>query len=329
MNEAEKDRKIEELQRRLEEAERGLAAEGVQSPASGDGEVKRLTGWLDALEVSASALLESRRWKLGSFLGDLSQRASRKPRAPMAEDAVRRTLEEYRTWKGPSPRTVPAEEPVVPIRANTKRDVKEINRVQVGCGPHNLLEDWWNVDIRGFPGIDAVMDATAPWPYLGLDYVFGEHFLEHLPLAGGLKFLEHAGNSLKPDGILRLSTPNLKYVLYNHALLGEQPPEEVVDNTLLINRGFHGWGHRFLYTREVLEHMLAGMGFRQVSFFSYGESETPALRNLERHGKYRVRGGYPSVIVAEATRGEAQIRPSEEVLGLVKRESRYVNPEAH
>lgn len=42
-----------------------------------------------------------------------------------------------------------------------------IKRVQVGCGPHNILSDWWNVDIRQFDGIDQEMDVTMPWIWSG------------------------------------------------------------------------------------------------------------------------------------------------------------------
>ena len=65
-----------------------------------------------------------------------------------------------------------------------------IKKVQVGCGPHNIMADWWNVDIRPFPGIDQVMDVTKPWPFNGLEYVYGEHFLEHLSLEGAIAFLD-------------------------------------------------------------------------------------------------------------------------------------------
>jgi predicted SAM-dependent methyltransferase len=45
------------------------------------------------------------------------------------------------------------------------------SRVHVGSGPKSLLPDWWNVDIRDFPGVDEVVDATAPWPWTNLEYV--------------------------------------------------------------------------------------------------------------------------------------------------------------
>lgn len=57
-----------------------------------------------------------------------------------------------------------------------------IKKVHVGCGPHAIMEDWWNVDIRTFPRIDEALDAAQPWPYSDLCYIYAEHFLEHLAL---------------------------------------------------------------------------------------------------------------------------------------------------
>jgi predicted SAM-dependent methyltransferase len=75
--------------------------------------------------------------------------------------------------------------------------LRGIKRVHVGCGPHAILPDWWNVDVRKFRGIDDVIDAAEPWPYTDLDFVFAEHFIEHLTLDRGLTLLIiHAGNSL-------------------------------------------------------------------------------------------------------------------------------------
>lgn len=176
-----------------------------------------------------------------------------------------------------------------------------IRRVQVGCGPHNLFPDWWNVDIRPFDGIDAVMDATTEWPYQNLDFVYGEHFLEHLDLEGALRFLVAAGNSLRQDGVLRLTTPNLDWVMRSHYPLDPATASEAHLGTLAINRAFHGWGHQFLYSRPFLEFVLKNLGYGDVRFYDYGESDTPALRNLERHGGYYYAYGVPNLLVVEAT----------------------------
>ncbi len=182
-----------------------------------------------------------------------------------------------------------------------------IKRVQVGCGPHNLLPDWWNVDVRKFSGIDEVCDVTQAWPWKDLEYVFGEHFIEHLPLDQALRFLENAGMSLRSDGTLRLSTPNLEWVLRTHFLHGQVEEQRRVLDTIKMNRAFHGWGHHFLYTKEILAFVLTEMGFANVTFHSYGESANLELCHLERHGGFQVYDGQPSVVIVEARRGPRPI----------------------
>ena len=184
-----------------------------------------------------------------------------------------------------------------------------IKQVQVGCGPQNLLSDWWNVDIRPFPGIDCVMDVTKPWPFDGLNYVYGEHFLEHLSLEGAVSFLNNAWKSLKPGGVIRLSTPSLEWVLSTHFNLSETNPQIRIDSTFSMNRAFHGWGHQFLYSKDFLQSILEQLGWQGVKFCEYGKSDHPALRGIERHGGYSVANGYPNVWIVEASRGNTRNEP--------------------
>lgn len=180
----------------------------------------------------------------------------------------------------------------------------------MGCGPHALMEDWWNIDIRKFPGIDEAIDATEPWPYQDLSYIFAEHFLEHLALDKGIAFLIHAGNSLRPGGILRLSTPNLEWVVHTHFRTGPIEQSQRLMNTLRTNRAFHGWGHKFLYSADMLAHILDAIGYDFIVPCTYGRSAHPQLDNLEKHGKFTVAGGFPSVVIFEATRGQSAPAPS-------------------
>jgi predicted SAM-dependent methyltransferase len=188
-----------------------------------------------------------------------------------------------------------------------------IRRLQVGCGPHNILPDWWNVDIRAFPGIDEVMDVTKPWRWSAkLEYVFGEHFLEHLDVRDGLKFLHFAGLALEVGGRIRLSTPSLEHVLSTHFILANTQRD--LGQTFAINRAFHGWGHRFLYSKEMLEQCVRSAGFDDVSFHRFGESPTSALCNLERHNGDG--GGARGIWIVEAARSS---NPIDLPLDLMKR----------
>lgn len=198
-------------------------------------------------------------------------------------------------------------------------------RVHVGCGPNNRIEGWWNVDTRRLPGVDEVLDVTKKWPFDDLDYIYGEHFLEHLPLEKALTFLENAGSSLKIGGKIRLSTPNLEWVIYTHFRLGSVCHDDRIKDTLKTNRAFHGWGHQFLWTEELLRFVLDGMNLNVVGFYSYGESDDSELVGLERHGKYRISGGFPSVIIAEASRGSGKVQLDRKIKAFLEHEFiRYV-----
>jgi predicted SAM-dependent methyltransferase len=188
-----------------------------------------------------------------------------------------------------------------------------IHQIQVGCGPKNLFPDWWNVDIRAFKGVDTVMDVTKEWPFKEIEFVYGEHFLEHLSLDAALNFLVSSGNSLKVGGKLRLTTPNLEWVMLTHYQVGDSNRREKIDGTFAINRAFHGWGHQFLYSREFVQHLFSELGYENIQFCEYGVSDTPALSGLERHGKYRIEKGVANLLVIEATRGSKPIYVSQEL----------------
>lgn len=183
-----------------------------------------------------------------------------------------------------------------------------MRRVNVGCGPEHLLSDWWNVDIRPFAGIDQTVDVTKPWPWRDrLEFIYGEHFLEHLTVPQALDFLVHAGNTLERGGRIRLTTPSLEWVLTTHFNLAAHDPTTRLSQTWEINRAFHGWGHQFLYSREMLLQFITGTGFESPEIWDYGKSATLALKNLERHRGWKVSDGYPSVWIVEAVRGAKPI----------------------
>jgi hypothetical protein len=164
-----------------------------------------------------------------------------------------------------------------------------------------VLDDWWNVDIRRFPGIDEVVDATEPWPWGEIEYVYGEHFLEHLAPDAALRFIVQAARAMRPGAVLRLSTPALEHVWVTHFDPSHgRPATDVIADTYRANRAFHGWGHRFLYSRPMIERVLGAVGFADPTYHAYGESEREELRGLERHPGWDVVEGWPSVWIVEA-----------------------------
>jgi predicted SAM-dependent methyltransferase len=181
-------------------------------------------------------------------------------------------------------------------------------RLHIGCGQESI-PGWINVDNRALPGVDRVLDVREGLPFEDVAAIYAEHFLEHLPLEDGMAFLRECRRVLKPAGVLRLSTPNLDWVYLTHYRTGPQvAPETAMTDCLQLNRAFHGWGHRFLYNRTMLQAVLEASGFGQVRFERYGESGLEALRGLERHQTWEDTPDLPHVLIAEAS-GEIPPRP--------------------
>jgi predicted SAM-dependent methyltransferase len=178
-------------------------------------------------------------------------------------------------------------------------------RLHVGCG-EQILQGWCNLDIQPLAGVDLVVDVTAGFDFRDVELIFCEHFIEHLHLDDGIRFLHDCHRALRPGGVLRVSTPNLDWVVLTHYRPTAAEEERKIEDALMLNRAFHGWGHRFLYNAEILGHVLRGLGFSEVARCGYGESPNPSLRGLERHPRCEFTAELPDVIIFEAVRGPGQ-----------------------
>jgi hypothetical protein len=179
--------------------------------------------------------------------------------------------------------------------------------LHIGAGD-KPLQGWVNVDRTPLPGVDVVADVTRGLHWDDVDAIFAEHFLEHLALRDALAFLLEAHRVLAPGRFLRLSTPNLDWVWRTHYRI-EAPDAEKRLGALRLNRAFRGWGHQFLWNREMLTAALQACGFVDLCWCRYGESPREIFRGLERHETYDDAPDLPHVIIVEACRGES--RPAE------------------
>jgi predicted SAM-dependent methyltransferase len=191
-------------------------------------------------------------------------------------------------------------------------------RLHVGCGTARL-EGWVNIDFQALPGVDVVADVTQGLRFSGAEAIFAEHFLEHLRIDAAVDFLVEAHRSLAPGGTVRLSTPNLDWVMI-HAYHPDAPAERKPMEALVINRGFHGWGHQFLWNREILAQALAACGFEELAWCRWGESERPIYRGIERHETYPDSPDLPHVLIVEAVRGPARPDSLADFRSLLERE---------
>lgn len=177
---------------------------------------------------------------------------------------------------------------------------RRVERLHIGCGPE-VLAGWTNVDIDAHPGIDLVHDVRDGLPFRDVRYLFAEHFLEHLTYDEGFRFLKECRASLADDGVLRLSTPNLDWVMRTQYAAHSDP----LQTCFAINKAFRGWGHQFLYNATTLIATLRAAGFASITFYEYGRSDDAVLANLERHERSPDLDDMPHVLIVEARgRGE-------------------------
>src|SRR5258706_15895978 len=84
-------------------------------------------------------------------------------------------------------------------------------KLHIGCGTLRF-DGWVNIDLERRPGIvDIQLDATQPFPFEdnSCQFIYSEHFLEHLTVEQGLHFLRECHRLLIPGGALRIAMPSL------------------------------------------------------------------------------------------------------------------------
>jgi predicted SAM-dependent methyltransferase len=171
----------------------------------------------------------------------------------------------------------------------------KVHKLHIGCGG-NYLKGWFNTDLS--PNSRRTrLNATKrfPFPDNTFDYIFTEHMIEHVPYALGRVMLAECFRVLKPGGVLRVVTPNLKFLLglyqdneqkinrdyikwSGELFLGEKAPHNA---TSVINNFYRDWGHQYIYDVPVMKDALTKSGFTEIVETEIGKSSHPELQSLE------------------------------------------------
>lgn len=165
-------------------------------------------------------------------------------------------------------------------------------------GGHQHRDGWLVTDVR--PLSPLYLDATERWPVDSgsIDFIFSDNVIEHLDLHNGRRLFLEARRCLKPGGIIRLVTPDLRahvemYLLGSDALespaathyrRGGQTVEHPLD---LVRIPIASFGHHsgYVYDFETLSLELRNAGFRDVKRCELGFSEYDCLSGLDSRTK--------------------------------------------
>ncbi|MEW6305326.1 MAG: methyltransferase domain-containing protein [Verrucomicrobiota bacterium] len=180
-------------------------------------------------------------------------------------------------------------------------ETHEVRKMQIGSG-YNSLGGWLNADYVPRPGAGQIfLDARRPFPFPdgSFHFIFSEHMIEHIWFTEAQSMLKECHRVLKPGGVIRISTPNLR----NVASLLFAPDNQIKQTYIklatdkyiphainyrpgfVVNNFFWDFGHYFVYDEETLELALQAAGFSNVKLVQPLESDHAELRGLESHQK--------------------------------------------
>lgn len=170
-----------------------------------------------------------------------------------------------------------------------------MTKLHIGCF-NVILKDWVNMDIYKREEAIVQHDARGTFPYKdnSVDFMYSEHFIEHLDFTEGTIFLKEAYRILKPGGVIRTSTFDIDDWIIN---LNPNNPEtcEKFKDTFYNGMFKHltrielfnlavfdsDASHKHMFNTEELIRLLTLSGFSKFNEPKMRESEFTELKNLE------------------------------------------------
>jgi predicted SAM-dependent methyltransferase len=181
----------------------------------------------------------------------------------------------------------------------------KIKKLHIGAGS-TTYPGWLGTDLDPPSSRIVYLDATERFPFDDntFDYVFSEHMIEHIPWYKGLFMLKECLRVLKPEGTIRIATPDLAIMIglykQNGNALNEQYIKWITDTwlndrnlnvlniykaSIVINNVFRMWGHQFLYDGDLLAMTMQEAGFTNIRRCAPDESDDEILTAIESHGE--------------------------------------------
>ena len=164
-------------------------------------------------------------------------------------------------------------------------------KINLGSG-HWKFDGWVNVDfdLESLPEVCANLAQSLPFKSGTADLMHTEDFIDQLELDQARLFLQECHRILKPDGVIRILTPDLERLAHLYLNDPEQlkylwtehvrVPLQTGTVGEIFNTGMRFAGHTFLYDAETFTKLAAECGFdaRRVT---YQNSDVEELRGRD------------------------------------------------
>jgi len=170
----------------------------------------------------------------------------------------------------------------------------DLLKVHLGCGP-NVMPGWVNVDYNPDFNPEVVADLHEPFPFDSdtVDFIHSEGCLCQFDLESGYRFLNECFRILKPGGVMRLLSPDLRQLVRRYINGVDNNDNGLVDlwnrevgiplktDTLaeVLNVGIRDL-HNFVYDEDMLARVLQDCGF-ETEKVAYQQAGPEELRGLD------------------------------------------------
>ncbi len=182
----------------------------------------------------------------------------------------------------------------------------KVVKLNIGCGT-DYKKGWINIDNNSdnnIENLDLNWDLLNPLPFddNSADFIFHEHFMEHLSVEEAQAVMKDLMRVLKPDGVMRIAMPDLATIVdtYINIPINKDPVlkgrkiDFVKTPAEWMNMSFRWWGHKWLYDWEELQRRMKEVGYTTIKRCKLKQSSHPELKNLETRPE--------SLLIAEVTK---------------------------
>lgn len=194
-------------------------------------------------------------------------------------------------------------------------------KLHLVCG-RNIISNWDNIDAQMEDGkINFSQICPLPYKNNSIDLIYAEHLIERLTREQAFQLLIECRRVLKPKGIIRISTPDLRTIARDYLegrtdrwkSMGFSP----LNPSQFINESMRSWNHNYIYDWNDLEYLFSQAKYSNISRKPRGISNTKSLSNLE---------SYPDFgdLIIEATKASKSEAPLVSVVMASYNHSKFI-----
>ena len=123
------------------------------------------------------------------------------------------------------------------------------------------------------------LSYSLPLPKNSVNFIYSSHFFEHLFKDDTENLLKACYDSLKKDGLIRISIPDLEYAVSLYKL-GKKT--HMLDHYFFVaGKGSYLARHKYMYDFELINKLLQNAGFKNIKKQKYQKGKSPDINELD------------------------------------------------